>query len=359
MNRATADNQSAQAEDEGLEPTKEWVKDLIDEIIADEFSSPDLELHWLDEDADPAELEKNLEARVKLGAVTLNEMRSALGLDLYANPAADRPMVLTATGYVPIEAGVGEEGGGTAQTANESILKAAADDPKHPGWPAGTPGDKGGQFRPKDGDENETSNDGPALTQRKPHDRSAALESGTATDTSSGGAGPDQEHLAAQNGSSLGVFYATRIPKIDQTSFTLLAILTQVVDQLGPRGTLSPSQYGTEIHTQFAAAVRAEGLPGVEVEQTFGSRPNSPYGSKGSIRTDVIFRDVDGKIIAIYDVKTGDAYLEPWRIRQLRAKTDTTADTYVFELNDKRGVVLKMRLGRLGARPDLVILGRH
>jgi hypothetical protein len=40
MNRATADNQSAQAEDEGLEPTKEWVKDLVDEIIAEEFASP-------------------------------------------------------------------------------------------------------------------------------------------------------------------------------------------------------------------------------------------------------------------------------------------------------------------------------
>ena len=54
MNRATADKQSQQAEDEGLEPTKEWVKDLIDEIIAEEFASPDLELAWLDEDeADP------------------------------------------------------------------------------------------------------------------------------------------------------------------------------------------------------------------------------------------------------------------------------------------------------------------
>ena len=54
MNRATADNQSAQSEEEGLEPTKEWVKDLVDEIIAEEFASPDLELHWLDEDADAA-----------------------------------------------------------------------------------------------------------------------------------------------------------------------------------------------------------------------------------------------------------------------------------------------------------------
>ena len=29
MNRATADNQSAQSEEEGLEPTEEWVKDLV------------------------------------------------------------------------------------------------------------------------------------------------------------------------------------------------------------------------------------------------------------------------------------------------------------------------------------------
>src|SRR5579864_4158177 len=105
MNRATADNQSAQAEDEGLAPTREWVKDLIDEIIADEFASPDLELAWLDEDTDAAHNEAQLESRLKLGAVTLNELRDALGLDPYAIPVADRPMVLTATGYVPIEAG--------------------------------------------------------------------------------------------------------------------------------------------------------------------------------------------------------------------------------------------------------------
>src|ERR1700724_1315158 len=108
MNRATAENHSAQAEEEGLEPTKEWVKDLIDEIVAEEFASPDLELHWLDEDeGDP---ETVLEGRVKLGAVTLNEMRDALGLDPFDNAAADRPMVLTATGFVPIDANVGGEG---------------------------------------------------------------------------------------------------------------------------------------------------------------------------------------------------------------------------------------------------------
>jgi hypothetical protein len=33
-----------------------------------------------------------------------------------------------------------------------AILKASADDPVHPGWPAGTPGGRGGKFRPKDSD---------------------------------------------------------------------------------------------------------------------------------------------------------------------------------------------------------------
>jgi hypothetical protein len=88
----------------------------------------------------------------------------------------------------------------------------------------------------------------------------------------------------------------------------------------------------------------------VEVEQTFGPVPDAPYGSKGSIRTDVILRDLAGTIIAIYDVKTGDARLEPRRVRELRAKTDTTSDTYVFEVSAERGVVLKYRRGELVLR---------
>lgn len=35
--------------------------------------------------------------------------------------------------------------------------------------------------------------------------------------------------------------------------------------------------------------------------------------------------------------------LEPWRVRELRAKTGTTPGTYVFEINVERGVVLKYR----------------
>ena len=188
MNRATADNQSAQSEEEGLEPTKEWVKDLVDEIIAEEFSSPDLELHWLDEDADDPGLEASLEGRVKLGAVTLNEMRDHLGLDPYANAAADRPMVLTPTGYVPIEANAGGEGSDAGGKATP-IAKAAADDPKHPGWPAGTPGGIGGRFRPKDGGDpsGDTGNNAEA---NRPV-QYAALDTGTRTDVGGEPSGRD------------------------------------------------------------------------------------------------------------------------------------------------------------------------
>jgi hypothetical protein len=38
-----------------------------------------------------------------------------------------------------------------SRSGNLPLGKAAADDPEHPGWPAGTSGGKGGQFRPKDG----------------------------------------------------------------------------------------------------------------------------------------------------------------------------------------------------------------
>jgi len=184
MNRATADNQSTQAEEEGLEPTKEWVKDLVDEIIAEEFSSPDLELHWLDEDADARQSEAALESRVKLGALTLNEMRGHLGLDPYANPAADRPMVLTATGFVPIEAGVAGNGakpeGGDGETAGV-VQKYNPDQPR---VPAGNP--DGGQWTSDGGAT--SPNDSSNAREDDSEDtvgtstQYAALETGTQTD---------------------------------------------------------------------------------------------------------------------------------------------------------------------------------
>lgn len=166
----------------------------------------------------------------------------------------------------------------------------------------------------------------------------ASIETGTMTD-----ARPESESASSgpQQASVIGIFQpgaVTNNKTVDRTSHLLLGIATQVGDEFGPIGNLSPSQYGTKIHTLFAAAVRTAGIPGVEVEQTF---PAGPYGSTNSIRTDVILRDESGKIIAIYDLKTGGASLEPWRVRELRAKTGTTPQTYVFQIRAPASLSLK------------------
>ncbi len=258
MNRATADNQSAQAQDEGLKPTKEWVKDLIDEIIADEFASPDLELAWLDEDeADPKGMEAVLEGRVKLGAVTLNEMRDALGLDPYANAAADRPMVLTATGYVPIEANAGPNGNSSATGTKACIGPQTAPitknyDPDQPRVPAGN--SEGGQWTSADD-----------------------------------GSSPAVRYAATQVIVDPSAVKAN--PLIDGATAKLSAILVGIMNGLERAPGMTPQTYGRMVHEEFADAVIAAVLPGIaaeDVETTFPA--GLPYGATNSIRTDVILR---------------------------------------------------------------------
>ncbi len=68
--------------------------------------------------------------------------------------SVDRDFAAHGLDAVPLDPSV-------AADANESfflhppdrIHKASPDDPKHPGWPAGTEGGRGGQFRPKDASE--------------------------------------------------------------------------------------------------------------------------------------------------------------------------------------------------------------
>ena len=333
MNRATADNQSAQAEEEGLEPTKEWVKDLIDEIIAEEFASPDLELHWLDEDdGDP---ETVLEGRVKLGAVTLNEMREHLGLDPFANPAADRPMVLTATGYVPIEAGVGgvtaaeadKQGSNTiAHSAATPVLKAAADDPKHPGWPAGASDGKGGKFRPKDGagEETDSSPDVPEAAPR-PRTRYAVLETGAQTDASHAPAGVQYASTSPPDISRV----LTGDSRIDNVTKKLAQIYADTIEKL-VRLPGQPQKYGIIAHLAFAAAViEADIGEPMDVERSFDLPPGFP-SSKKSVKPDVVLRDDSGDVVAIYDIKTGDSGIDPWRARELRAATGAGPDVPII-----------------------------
>jgi len=365
MNRATADNQSAQAEDEGLEPTKEWVKDLIDEIIAEEFASPDLELAWLDEDeADPKGLEAVLEGRVKLGAVTLNEMRDALGLDPYANAAADRPMVLTATGYVPIEANASSSPAGLTRG---SMLPPGAVSwpiepchdahsqrysPDQPRVPAGNT--NGGQWT-TEGESASTALSSHTDTDQSLHDlpeqrrRYASLETGTLTDATEepptdSSSSADDHYTSTQV--TVDPRAITGNPFIDGTTAKLTAILVGIMNGLERAPGVTPQAYGRMVHEEFADAVIAAALPGIAATDVERTSPDGwSYGSTNSIRIDVILRDEGGNIIAIYDVKTGRG-LEPSRVDELRAKTRAPANTTVIELRFE-GPVLKIQFSGL------------
>jgi hypothetical protein len=103
MNRATAETQKELAEEEGLAPILNWAKSLIDDILTNEFDSPDLEFAWRSvHETDPSTRESILSGYASKGILTLNEARAELGREALPDAAANRPMALTAAGYVPL-----------------------------------------------------------------------------------------------------------------------------------------------------------------------------------------------------------------------------------------------------------------
>ena len=96
------------------------------------------------------------------------------------------------------------------------------------------------------------------------------------------------------------------------------------------------------MHTVFAATVRGLNLPGIGregVEQSFDQFGLAHYGKDGSIRTDVVLRNSKDIIIAIYDLKTGDAIIRPPRAAKIRAMTKAGPNVPVIELHAVRGPV--------------------
>jgi hypothetical protein len=150
MNRATAEVQKTLAEEEGFAPILAWVKTLIDDILAREFTG-DLEFDWSPtETIDPAAQEQIIASYTSRGILTLNEARALLGRDPLSDPAANKPMALTANGYVPLTATASASS--TPRDRTAPVEKNAAwDESEHPRQPAGARDHRGGQFAPKDG----------------------------------------------------------------------------------------------------------------------------------------------------------------------------------------------------------------
>jgi hypothetical protein len=118
----------------------------------------------------------------------------------------------------------------------------------------------------------------------------------------------------------------------------VLAVATAVIRRPGS----TPREFGTAVHTEFARVVRGLNLPGIGrdgVEQSFDQYGLAHYGKDGSIRTDVVLRNNRGIIIAIFDLKTGDAIIRPPRAAEIRAMTKAGPNVPVIELHAARGPV--------------------
>lgn len=95
--------------------------------------------------------------------------------------------------------------------------------------------------------------------------------------------------------------------------------------------------------------MKAENLRGIGrdgVEHTYPEAEGIRYGSKDTIRTDVVLRNEIGEPIAIYDVKMGSAYLDAKRVAELRVKTGATLSVPVIEMHIQRGLSLKSRAAK-------------
>lgn len=163
MNRSSSQTQKQISQEEGLEPIKLWVKTLIDEILVQEFGADDLEFAWAEgDDLDPAVQATILSTLTSKGILRINEARVKLGLDPDKNPAADMLMVMTATGYVLLEANTIEGQQATIDAFGEAAGPAGA--PPVPGGggqarkPAQQPAPRGKSSRP---DKTKSGNDRP------------------------------------------------------------------------------------------------------------------------------------------------------------------------------------------------------
>ncbi|MCD9110273.1 phage portal protein [Bradyrhizobium japonicum] len=104
VNRATAEQAERSAEEEGVEPIKQWFADLANDVIRSETGFDDVEFAWIEEnEVDQKRQAEILTSYVDSGVLTIDEARERIGEEPSANPMARVLAVKTATGRVPID----------------------------------------------------------------------------------------------------------------------------------------------------------------------------------------------------------------------------------------------------------------
>ena len=167
-------------------------------------------------------------------------------------------------------------------------------------------------------------------------------------------ASPDPIRPGARYAATLPMFMPNTLvgdPRIVSTTIKLNTILAHAMDVVEPGSeALTPQEYGRLVHEKFADSVRVLGLPGIgydDVETTFGG---AYRGAKDSVRTDVVLRDEAGKVIAIYDVKTGNANMRPARAAELRVRVGVDNSVPIYQLKilriDRKAFTSSIRAAR-------------
>ncbi|MBE6572475.1 MAG: hypothetical protein E7656_09535 [Ruminococcaceae bacterium] len=90
---------------------------------------------------------------------------------------------------------------------------------------------------------------------------------------------------------------------------------------------------GTKQHREFEEIIKGSGRTKLKTEASFDKLTGKidDYGKKGTLRLDVVEYDDAGKIIAVYDLKTGSAKLSQKRIQEIRDMFERT-DLPVYEI---------------------------
>ncbi|MFH6786307.1 MULTISPECIES: phage portal protein [Methylobacterium] len=291
MNRASADTQKEIAEEEGLAPLLDWVKGLIDDVLADDFGAPELEFAWAEDvQIDEARQAEILRGKASSGLMSINEVRAKDGLDPDPSPAANQLMVLTGSGYVPIDANTlegrqaamallgppagpdgafGAQGGGQEQDGEDEVAKRllAKFDPDQPRaadgkWTSGGGGSAGGDGPAKiRGEEARGTFRGVV---RNTTIAAALLAGGAVVTAMSGGTAPAVVALATYAADSLLTNAAEKVARhllseagVDAEAAT--GLVAGALDSAGLGGLLKAESTGivSDLRRELAATVNA------------------------------------------------------------------------------------------------------
>jgi hypothetical protein len=120
VSRGSVEQEQSRALQEGKAPLQRWMKGLIDEIIAGDFDSPDLEMLYLENVEQNPKTQMEIDVGyAKAGIYTIDEVRVAQGLAAFGGAAAT-PMLATNVGYVTLDRMLHAPLPGTTQAPGEN-----------------------------------------------------------------------------------------------------------------------------------------------------------------------------------------------------------------------------------------------